>query len=116
MHVRKLLILGLVAALLGALVAAGPAMSKRKSIEVDDNYFVAEGKPRTVTVKVNDTVVWEWEGRLPHNVTVTKGPVKFHSRDKTSGTYTKKVRRAGTYRIVCTIHAPGMRMRLKVVE
>ena len=25
------------------------------SIEVDDDYFVAEGKPRTVTVKVNDT-------------------------------------------------------------
>jgi plastocyanin len=113
---RKLFILGLVAALVGALVVAGPAASKRKSIEVDDDYFVADGKPRTVTVKKNDTVVWEWEGTNPHNVTVTKGPVKFHSKDKTSGTYTKKVRKAGTYRIVCTIHAPAMRMRLKVVE
>jgi plastocyanin len=113
---RKLLILGLLAVLAASLAAAGPAASKRKSIEVDDDYFVAEGKPRTVTVKVNDTVVWEWEGRNPHDVTVTKGPVKFHSRTKTSGTYSKKVRRAGTYRIVCTIHRPDMRMRLKVVE
>jgi plastocyanin len=113
---RKLLILGLLAVLAASLAVAGPAASKRKSIEVDDDYFVAEGKPRTVTVKVNDTVVWEWEGRNPHDVTVTKGPVKFHSRTKTSGTYSKKVRRAGTYRIVCTIHRPDMRMRLKVVE
>jgi plastocyanin len=111
---RKLLILGLVAALLGALVAAGPALSKRKSVEVDDNYFVSEGKPRTVTVKVNDTVVWDWEGSNPHNVTVTKGPVKFKSKDKTSGTYRKKMTKAGTYKIVCTIHAPDMRMTLKV--
>jgi plastocyanin len=113
---RKLLILGLLAALVGSLAVAGPAASKRKTIEVDDDYFVAEGKPRTVKVKVDDRVVWDWEGSNPHNVTVTKGPVKFHSKDKTSGTYSKKVRKAGTYRIVCTIHAPAMRMRLKVVE
>src|SRR5918997_6309531 len=113
---RKLFIIGLLAALTGTLLAAAPALSKRKTVEVDDDYFVAEGKPRTVTVKVNDTVVWEWEGRNPHDVTVTRGPVKFHSRTKTSGTYTKKARRAGTYRIVCTIHRPDMRMRLKVVE
>jgi plastocyanin len=111
---RKLLILGLLVGLLGALVAAGPALSKRKAVEVDDDYFVREGKPRTVTVKVDDTVVWEWEGRNPHNVTVNKGPVKFKSKDKTSGTYRKKVTKAGTYKIVCTIHAPDMRMTLKV--
>jgi plastocyanin len=113
---RKLFILGLLAALVGALVMAGPAASKRKSVEVDDDYFVAEGKPRTVTVEVNDTVVWKWEGSNPHDVTVSKGPVKFHSRTKTSGTYSKKVKRAGTYKIICTVHAPDMRMRLKVVE
>jgi plastocyanin len=113
---RKLLILGLLAALVGSLAVAGPAASKRKSIEVDDDYFVAEGKPRTVTVSVDDTVVWKWEGSNPHDVTVTRGPVKFHSRTKTSGTYRKKVTRAGTYRIVCTVHRPDMRMRLKVVD
>jgi plastocyanin len=113
---RKLLALGLLAGLLAALLAAGPALSKRRTVEVDDNYFVREGSPPTVRVRRNDVVVWEWEGRTdnPHNVTVTDGPVKFASRDKRSGTYRKRMTRRGTYRIVCTIHAPSMRMTLRV--
>ena len=113
---RKVLSLGLLAGLLATLVAAGPALSKRKSVEVDDNYFVHEGAPRTVTVTRGDKVEWEWEGSNPHDVTVKKGPVKFHSKIKTSGTFEKKLRRAGTYKIICTIHAPDMRMTLKVVK
>jgi plastocyanin len=59
--------------------------------------------------------VWEWEGSNPHDVTVTKGPVRFHSRTKTSGTYAKKLTRRGTYKIVCTIHRrQGMKMTLRV--
>ena len=50
----------------------------------------------------------------PHNVTVKRGPVRFHSRTKTSGNYVKRMRRRGTYKIVCTIHVPAMRMRLEV--
>ena len=112
---RKLLVLGLLAAVLAAMLAAGPALSARKNVEVDDNYFVRQGSPPTVNVQRNDRVVWEWEGSNPHDVTVTKGPVRFNSRIKTSGTYAKKVTRRGTYRIVCTIHrSAGMRMTLKV--
>jgi plastocyanin len=112
---RKLLVLGLLAAVLAAMLAAGPALSARKNVEVDDNYFVRQGSPPTVNVRRNDRVVWEWEGSNPHDVTVTKGPVRFKSRIQTSGTYAKKVTRRGTYRIVCTIHrSAGMRMTLKV--
>jgi plastocyanin len=111
---RKLLVLGLLAGVLTAMLAAGPALSKRKTVEVDDDYFVREGSPPTVKVQRGDTVVWEWEGSNPHNVTVTKGPVKFKSKDKSSGTFRKKVTRRGTYKIVCTIHRPDMRMTLKV--
>jgi plastocyanin len=109
---RKLLPLVLLAALAGTLLAAVPALSKRRTVEVDDNYFVRQGSPPTVRVNRNDTVVWEWEGRNPHNVTVTSGPVRFKSRTQSSGSYRKKVTRAGSYRIVCTVHA-GMRMTLK---
>lgn len=112
---RKLLVLGLLAAVPAAMLAAGPAFSARKSVEVDDNYFVRQGSPPTVNVKRNDRVVWEWEGSNPHDVTVTKGPVRFNSRIQTSGTYAKKVTRRGTYRIVCTIHrSAGMKMTLRV--
>ena len=111
---RTPLALGLLAALSLLFFVAAPAVSKRRSVEVDDNYFVREGPSRTVTVKRGDRVVWEWEGMNPHNVTVRRGPVRFRSRTKTSGRYAKRMRRRGTYRIVCTIHAPAMRMRLKV--
>ena len=111
---RKPLAMGLLILLVVALLTAGPALSKTKSVEVDDNYFVHEGKPSTVSVKAGSKVKWEWEGKSTHNVTVTKGPVKFHSKDKTSGSYTKTLRKKGTYKIVCTIHAPDMRMTLKV--
>jgi plastocyanin len=110
---RKLLVAGLLVAF-SATLLAGPALSARKHVEVDDNYFVREGKPPTVNVRRNDTVVWEWEGSNPHNVSVTKGPVRFKSSTKSSGRYTKKLTRRGTYRILCTIHPPGMRMTLKV--
>jgi plastocyanin len=110
---RKLLPLLLLAALAATLLAAVPALSKRKTIEVDDDYFVREGDPPTVRVNRNDTVVWQWEGRNPHNVTVARGPVRFKSRTQSSGDYRKKVTRSGTYQIVCTIHA-NMRMTLRV--
>lgn len=111
---RKLLVAGLLAALLVTLLVAGPAFSKRKNVEVDDNYFVREGSTPRVTVNRNDRVVWEWEGSNPHNVTVTRGPVEFESRTKRSGTFSKKMTRRGTYRIVCTVHPPNMKMTLKV--
>jgi plastocyanin len=110
---RKLLLLAVLAAVPASLLAAGPALSARKHVEVDDNYFVREGAPPTVKVRRGDLVIWEWEGRNPHNVTVTRGPVKFSSRTKTSGRYRKRMRRRGDYRIVCTVHA-GMRMKLAV--
>jgi plastocyanin len=111
---RKLLVLGVLVGLVGALVVAAPALSKKKGVEVDDNYFVHKGKPRTVTVHKGDKVEWEWEGSNPHNVTVAKGPATFHSKTMSSGSFTKKLTHKGTYTIICTIHAPKMRMTLKV--
>ena len=111
---RKLLVVGVLVALSGTLLVAGPALSARKHVEVDDNYFVREGSPPTVKVRRNDTVVWEWEGSNPHNVTVRTGPVRFKSKTKTSGRYAKKVTRRGTYRILCTVHPDNMRMTLNV--
>jgi plastocyanin len=111
---RRLLPVVLLAALAATLLVAVPAVSKRRSVEVDDNYFVKRGAPSTVRVNRNDTVVWEWEGSNPHNVTVTSGPARFRSRTQSSGNYSKKVTKRGTYRILCTVHAPNMRMTLRV--
>jgi plastocyanin len=107
--VRKLCLLaatGLVSA-----VVAVPALAAVKTVKVGDNYF----RPKTLTVKRGTTVRWVWGGKAPHNVTVTRGPVKFHSATKRKGAYSKRLTRKGTYSIVCTIHqALGQRMTLKV--
>jgi plastocyanin len=111
---RKPLLVGLLTALLATLLSTGPALSAGKTVRVDDNYFVGPGTPPTVRVHRYDKVKWEWEGSGPHNVTVTRGPVRFHSPTKSSGTYSKRLTRRGTYKIICTLHRPTMRMTLRV--
>jgi plastocyanin len=104
---KRLLVLPLaVAAAVGASVLPAGAAS---SISLKDNFF----SPKSSTVKKGSTVTFKWTGRAPHNVTVVKGPAKFTSPTKTSGTYRRKLTRAGTYKIVCTIH-PGMNLTLRV--
>jgi plastocyanin len=103
----------LVAVLTGGAVCAAlaiPAFAATKTVRVDDDFF----SPRTVTVKRNDTVKWRWVGENPHNVKATKGPARFSSGSpKTSGTYSRKMTKRGTYRIVCVVH-PKMIGTLRV--
>jgi plastocyanin len=108
---RKLLILPilLVAVLL---VGVGPAAAKTRSIKIGDDFFVRPSGVPTVTVKKGTTAKWRWTGRDAHNV-VGSGPASFQSAVKSSGTFKRKMKKKGTYRIVCTIHS-GMRMTLKV--
>ena len=90
------------------LVAAVPALASTRTVELHDNFF----KPTSLTVKRNDTVRFRWTGKAPHNVVVTKGPVRFRSSVQRSGTYSRRITRRGTYAIVCTIHS-GMRLTLR---
>jgi plastocyanin len=98
------------AAAAAALAAAAiPAHAATKTVRVDDNVFA----PKTLSVKRGDTVRFRWVGDAPHNVVVTRGPQRFRSSIMRSGSYRKRLRRRGTYTIVCTIH-PGMTMKLRV--
>ena len=46
---------------------------------------------------------------------VRSGPVRFHSRTQSSGSFLYRLRKRGTYRLVCTIHArDGQSMILRV--
>ncbi len=97
------------AALALCAVLAVPALAATRSVTVGDTFF----KAKAVTVSKGTTVRWVWRGKLPHDVRVKSGPVKFHSTVKQGGSYSKRVTRSGTYRIVCTLH-PNMRMTLTV--
>ena len=110
---RKLLVLGLVAAVLAVL--ATQAFAASRSVKVGDDYFVRPSGVPTVTVKKGTTVTWRFVGSNFHTVVVRSGPVKFRSGAKSSGTYKKKLTRAGTYRIYCSIHgAKDQSMKLVV--
>ena len=111
---RKLLVAVLIAA--ATAVLAVPALAATRSVKVGDDYFVRKGSVPTVTVKKGTKVTWRWAGKDMHNVAVTKGPVKFRSSFKTSGTFSKKLTRTGTYTLVCTIHQPDMKMKLRVTR
>ncbi len=92
-----------------ALAVPALASSKKTTIKLADNAF----KPKTATVRKGTTVTWAWTGKAPHNVSVISGPQRFRSKVQTSGRFTRRLTKAGTYKIVCTIH-PGMALTLKV--
>ncbi len=104
----KKLSLAIAAIALCALLAV-PALAATKSVTVGDTFF----KAKSVTVSRGTTIRWVWRGKLPHDVKVKSGPVKFRSSVKTDGTYSKRLTRRGTYRIVCTIH-PNMKQTITV--
>jgi plastocyanin len=110
---RKLFILALVLGSLGVL--ASVAMAATKSVKVGDNYYVRPSGVPKVTVKKGTKVKWRFGTGTPHTVTVKSGPAKFNSGIKSSGTYSKRLKKRGTYVIYCAIHgAADQKMKLVV--
>ena len=101
-------------ALILTLATAAPAAAATRNVKIGDDYYVREGSRPTVTVTKGTTVRWNWRGRRQHNVVVQRGPATFQSKLKRSGSYSRRMRRVGTYRIVCSIHQPDMAMTLRV--
>jgi plastocyanin len=97
-------------ALVLALLGAAPAAAKTKSIKIGDDFF----KPKSVTVAKGTIVKWSWTGSHQHNVVVQKGPRHFRSDLQRSGSFARKLKKRGTYKIICSIHAPDMHMTIRV--
>lgn len=107
--IKRIVAVSLVPVAACAALAVPALAASKKTIKLGDNFF----KPESTSVKKGTTVVWDWTGKAPHNVTVVSGPQKFRSKVQIKGTFTRKLTKAGTYKIVCTIH-PGMDLTLKV--
>jgi plastocyanin len=67
-----------------------------------------------LVVEAGTKVRWTWRGDSLHDVNVTKGPEKFRSGKKKTGRFTHEMDKPGTYKLVCTVHAPDMKMTLTV--
>jgi plastocyanin len=114
--VRKKTLIGVLAG--AALLSAAPVQgASKKTVKLGDNYFT----PKTVKVKRNTTVTWRWPGFEEagdvHDVKLKSGPkgVKKFTSEAASTDYSfkRKLKVAGTYKIVCTLHHE-MRMTIKV--
>ena len=98
---RKLAGVLVVAALLAVPAVSALAASPTQKASVANFKF----KPKQLSIKKGTKVTWTFNGAgIKHNVTVSSGPVKFHSANKSSGTYSFTFRKKGTYHLMCTIH------------
>ena len=101
----------LVAVAAVAAAIAVPALAATKTVKVGPQRKFG---PSSLTIRSGDTVKFQWTGKLPHNVVITKGPKRGTiARVKTKGVVPKKFNTKGKYIIVCQIH-PGMTLRLTV--
>ncbi len=108
------------AAPLAASSAAGGSKQARssvttKTVTIRDNSF----NPSAVSVPRGGKVVWRWKGANDHNVRfrqVPKGAKRPRgATTKSTGRFARTLKKAGTYRYVCTIHqALGMKGRVVV--
>jgi plastocyanin len=112
---RKLLALSLPLALVAAALAGGQAIARpQTSVKVGDDYFVRDSGSPKLSVRPGTRVTFRWKGSSLHNVHVLSGPRTFKSTYKRSGTYSKVLSAKGTYKIVCDIHQPEMKLTIKV--
>jgi plastocyanin len=112
--VRKLVVatvLVAAAALTAVFAASAPSATR---VKVGDNYFVRPSGVPTVTVSKGTRVRWVWTGDNLHNVKAVRGPSRFGSDSMRSGSYVKRMRRRGTYTIICTVHG-GSDQKMKLV-
>jgi plastocyanin len=107
-----LVVLVLAGGLLAVFAASAPSATR---VKIGDNYFVRPSGVPTVTVSKGTRVKWVWTGKHLHNVKTISGPSNFGSSSMTSGTYVKRMRKRGTYTIICTVHgASDQKMKLVV--
>ena len=97
-------------ALFVSAVLAVSALAATKTISIGDDFF----SPKSVSVSKGTTVKWVWRGKSSHNVTVKSGPVKFASKTQSKGSFSKKLAKAGTYKLYCTIHGTKQSLTIRV--
>jgi plastocyanin len=113
---RSLILLTGVAAVAAAPALALGASAPRKTIGVHDNYY----GPSKVTVKAGTTVRWLWEDDANdvHDVKLLSAPTgvkKFQTEPLAIGdSFSKKLTKPGTYKIICTFHEDEMSMKIVV--
>ncbi|MGH2950840.1 MAG: plastocyanin/azurin family copper-binding protein [Solirubrobacterales bacterium] len=95
---------------LGGVAGAGGS----KTVKLGDNFF----DPARTSVAKDTKVRFKWVNtQEQHNVVKKRGPGRDFASETTDDpgvNYTKKFKRAGRYKLICTIHPEKMVLKLKV--
>jgi plastocyanin len=99
---------------IAAMTVLGSSAGARGSftVKLDDDFFA----PSSKTVSKGTKVKFKWVGNDDHSVAKRSGPGgSFNSglTDERGVNFTKKFKKVGTYKLICTIH-DQMKMTLKV--
>src|SRR5262245_31313676 len=79
----------LLATALAFAVAVPTANAGTRTIRLGDDWFVRDSGSTRVSVDRGTRARWRWTGNDLHNVVVRRGPVRFQSALKRSGSYSK---------------------------
>jgi plastocyanin len=109
MPIRTRVPLLALAATAAALALPCTSQAAARSVTVDNFAF----SPASLSVRAGTTVTWRFKDSTKHNVTVRRGPAKFHSKSIRRGSYSHTLKRRGTYKLFCSIH-PDMRQTIRV--
>ena len=113
-RLAALAVLGTVAAAAAPTAHAGSTPSR--TVRVADDFF----SPTRLTVREGTRLVFRWssENFNRHDVALDSGPRgvrTWNSPVRTKDyTYRRTLRRAGTYKIICTLHPTLMRLTVRV--
>jgi plastocyanin len=114
---RRLVALAAIGA--AAAGSAAPALAgstPSRTVRVGDNFF----SPTRLTVDRGTRVVFRWnsDNTALHDVVLDDGPsgVEFapSQQRRTGYTYRRTLRRAGTYKFICSLHPTQMRLTVRV--
>ena len=83
-------------------------------VSIVDNAFVRGREEPRLRVRPGTVVTWRWRSQSSHNVSVRSGPERFRASTRSRGVIRRRFAQTGTYRIVCTLHSPGMHMTVVV--
>ena len=111
---RKLSSLAVATTAAAALLVPSALASATHTVTVGDNYFVKANTKPTIHVARGTKVTFRWTGKVLHDVHGYRGPAKFRSRLKSSGTYSRTLTASGTYLLRCDVHPSQMRLTIKV--
>jgi hypothetical protein len=67
-----------------------------------------------ITLRRGTTFRWRFLGRERHDVTLASGPVGFASQSQSSGSFSFRFARRGTYKLFCSLHPTRMTQIISV--